>query len=119
MEYGLTFSQQSSYSSGGTFVSKFQHNLESESYETFLENLKYALSAEAQGRKFSANNIENAIKLFEGMNFAKCASRNIWVLAHALLIMAKYPKNPLDNVDVKDKTDKVDLIRYIKFLQLE
>ena len=117
MEGSFTFSQQQSRSDKGTFVSKLQYQLELESYETFSENLKYALASEAQGRKFRAIDVENAMKLFEGMNFAKCASRNIWILAHALLIIAKYGKKALENVDVKDKTDKVDLIRYIKFLQ--
>lgn len=125
---GLTFAQQSSYTSGGTFVSKLQYKLEAESFETFKTNLEVALRQMVNTIKgFKTVDVEEALKKFVELDFAKCASRNIWVLAHALLIMARggKGKDPLELVpELSGKAGgkegtlqrQTDLIRYIRFL---
>lgn len=117
MEQTLGFKEMQSFSSGGTFKSQFEYNLEQESQETFFDNLKKALAI--MGNLHNIPNTENAMIIASSMNSTKILTRNIWVLALALLVMVKYGDKALENVKMLTKLEpigKIDVIRYIQFI---
>ncbi len=113
----LGFKEQQSFSSGGTFKSRSEYNKEQQSPETFFENLKKALNI--MGNKHGMTKYAtSAIEKAHNMNSAKLLTRNIWILAIALLMIESHKEKALKNVyklELK-QNEKVDVIRYIRFL---
>lgn len=114
----LGWKEKQSFSSGGTFKSQLEHKLDRESQETFFTNLELAIKEMAS--KHGMNSYTTA-SLNYAQNYSdipKIQTRNIWILALALLLREKHGIEAM-KAATKLRVDNaimVDVIRYLRFL---